>query len=273
VTVARSAPLPSLPWDRCAARIMPTTGRPLRGATIGCADVPAGVPVASAAPTSSAAQPPHGLARESGDDGLSDRFAALVRNAQACRRCPRMEGRTRAIGPANGPLDAEILFVAEAPGRLGADRTGVPLSGDRTGRNFDALLASAGIDRSRVFVTNAALCNPRRPDGLNDRPRAAELRNCADHLRALIDLLDPPWVVSLGRAALDALALIEPHDCVLARDVGTAARWYGRRLAPLYHPGPRAVARRALEQHVADYAALAALLGADITMRKRRRDR
>jgi DNA polymerase len=184
-----------------------------------------------------------------------------------------MEGRTRAFGPDNGPLDARVLFVAEAPGRLGADRTGVPLSGDQTGRNFDALLAQAGIDRVRVFVTNAVLCNPRRPDGRNDRPRADELRNCADHLRGLIDLLDPVWVVSLGRAALDALALIEPHDRRLARDVGTAASWYGRQLVPLYHPGPRAVARRSFAQHAADYAALAVLVEPRPTRRRRTADR
>jgi uracil-DNA glycosylase len=171
-----------------------------------------------------------------------------------------MAGRTRAIGPGNGPLDARVLFVAEAPGRLGADLTGVPLSGDQTGRNFDALLVQAGIERARVFVTNAVLCNPRTPDGRNDRPHARELANCSDYLRATIDLLEPPWVVSLGRAALDALSLIERHDRVLARDVGTATHWYGRRLVPLYHPGPRAVARRGFRQHAADYAALAALL-------------
>jgi DNA polymerase len=174
-----------------------------------------------------------------------------------------MDGRTRAIGAGNGPLDARVLFVAEAPGRLGADVTGVPLSGDQTGRTFDALLVGAGIDRARVFVTNAVLCNPRKADGRNDRPRAAEIANCSEHLRALIDLLDPPWVVSLGRAALDALKLIEPHDLVLARDVGMAAAWYGRRLVALYHPGPRALIRRPIRQQRADYAALAALLGPD----------
>jgi uracil-DNA glycosylase family 4 len=157
-------------------------------------------------------------------------------------------------------LDATILFVAEAPGRLGADRTGVPLSGDQSGRNFDIFLAHAGIDRARVFVTNAVLCNPRGADGLNDRPRAAEIRNCSEHLRAQIGLLDPRWVVSLGRTALDALNLIEPHGLSLAEHVGTGEPWYERTLVPLYHPGGRAVARRGFAQHVADYAALAALL-------------
>src|SRR5688572_16878629 len=78
----------------------------------------------------------------------SSRFLTLVEAAQTCQRCLRMEGRTRAFGPANGPLDARVLFVAEAPGRLGADRTGVPLSGDQTGRNFEALLGGAGIARA-----------------------------------------------------------------------------------------------------------------------------
>jgi uracil-DNA glycosylase family 4 len=194
------------------------------------------------------------------DAGRTARFAEVVALAQACRRCPRMEGRTRAIGPANGPLDARVLVVAEAPGRLGADRTGVPLSGDQTGRNFERFLAGAGIERSSIFVTNAVLCNPRRPDGRNDRPRIHEIRNCSEHLRAVIDLLDPPWIVSLGRAALDALAEIEPHHRQLSRDVATPVGWNGRQLVPLYHPGPRALIRRNLDQQAVDYATLAALL-------------
>jgi uracil-DNA glycosylase family 4 len=171
-----------------------------------------------------------------------------------------MEERRRAIGPANGSLDAAILFVAEAPGRFGADVTGVPLSGDRTGQNFEMLLGAAGIEREHVFVTNAVLCNPRTEDGRNDRPRVSEVRNCGSHLRAVIDLLDPAWVVSLGRVALDALALIEPHGGVLARDVATARPWYGRRLVPLYHPGPRSVAVRGISRHVEEFRLLAGLL-------------
>jgi DNA polymerase len=171
-----------------------------------------------------------------------------------------MDGRCRAIGPANGPLDAQVLVVAEAPGRHGADLTGIPLSGDRTGQNFDALLAAVGLDRDRLFLTNAVLCNPRRADGRNDRPQAGEVRNCNCHLRALIDLLDPPWVVSLGRVALDALALIEPHGAVLARDVATSRPWYGRRLVALYHPGPRSIARRGFAQQVQDLRRLRDLL-------------
>ena len=45
-------------------------------------------------------------------------------------------------GHANGRPDARVLFLAEAPGRLGGDRTGVPLTSDQTGRNF-----ARGVDR------------------------------------------------------------------------------------------------------------------------------
>src|SRR5436309_7838502 len=113
-------------------------------------------------------------------------FEALVAEVQACRRCPAMEGRRRVLGPANGPLAAPALFVAEAPGRLGGDRTGVPLTSDQTGRNFARLLAQAGLRREDVFVTNAVLCNPRCPRGLNRPPARLEIANCRRYLAATL---------------------------------------------------------------------------------------
>lgn len=189
-------------------------------------------------------------------------FARLVDDVQACRRCPRMEGRTRVLGPANGPLTARLLFVAEAPGRLGADVSGVPLTGDRAGRTFDALLAAAGIQRSAVFVTNAVLCNPRDAGGRNARPTAGEVANCSPHLARLIAIIQPNWVVTLGAVALAALDRIAAHGLLLARDVGRPVAWHGRRLVPLYHPGPRALIRRPLAMQSADYQRLAALVAA-----------
>ncbi|MGH2533368.1 MAG: uracil-DNA glycosylase family protein [Thermomicrobiales bacterium] len=96
-------------------------------------------------------------------------FAELVCAARSCVACPRMAGRRRALGWANGTLAAEVLFVAEAPGRFGADRTGVPLSGDRTGEQFDRLLAAAGPRR------DAVLCNPRDEQGRNSRSLTEEI--------------------------------------------------------------------------------------------------
>ena len=188
-------------------------------------------------------------------------FGALVARAQACERCPRMAGRTRVLGPGNGAVDARVLFVGEAPGRFGGDRTAVPFHGDRSGATFAHLLATAGLERTAVFVTNAVLCNPRDAAGRNARPAPAELRNCSELLAAQLAVLDPPWVVALGHTALRALGLLAPHGVRLPRDLGWPAGWQGRRLVALYHPGPRALIRRPLAAQEEDYRRLAEWVG------------
>lgn len=190
----------------------------------------------------------------------SDAFARLVEEAHACRVCPRMEGRRRVLSHANGSLRPRVLFVAEAPGRLGGDRTAVPLSGDQSGRNFDRLLAEAGLDRSEIFITNAVLCNPRDVRGRNAPPSSQEMRNCSRFLRATLDLLDPPVIVTLGAVALRALGLFAPHEATLAANVGAILPWRGRWLVPLYHPGPRAQIHRAFDQQAEDFQRLGAWL-------------
>lgn len=194
--------------------------------------------------------------------GVSRReaFALLVERVRACRACPRMEGRTRVLGPPNGSLGARALFVAEAPGRLGADRGAIPLFGDQTGRNFEALLAAAGLDRGAVFVTNAVLCNPRDAQGRNAAPAAGEIRNCSAHLGETIAIVRPGYVVALGRVALGALRAVAPHGAVLARDVGRRLAWDGRWLVPLYHPGPRARVHRAGPLQAEDFRRLGAMI-------------
>ena len=171
-----------------------------------------------------------------------------------------MEGRRRLLSGANGSLDARVLFVAEAPGRFGGERTGVPLQSDQTGRNFIHLLATAGIARESVFVTNAVLCNPRDAQGRNAPPSATEIARCQPFLQRTIDIVAAPLVVALGRVALVALARLEAHDLELRRDVGRAIAWRGRILLPLYHPGPRAQIHRPLAKQEGDFAALATLL-------------
>ena len=102
------------------------------------------------------------------------------------------------LGPANGNPRAPVLILAEAPGRAGADRTGMPFSGDHSGRNFERLLAAAGWTRDDVLISNAVLCNPRKANGRNDRPTAAEIERCSEYCRALLALMRPQVVVTLA---------------------------------------------------------------------------
>jgi uracil-DNA glycosylase family 4 len=187
-------------------------------------------------------------------------FEDLVEAVQACRRCPAMEGRRRVLGAGNGPVDARVLFVAEAPGRLGGDRTGRPLTSDQTGRNFERLLAAAGLGRDELFVTNAVLCNPRSGRGLNRRPSPAELANCREHLRRTLELVAARLVVPLGAVALAQLDALEHHGLTLRADVGRVVPWRGRWLLPLYHPGPRAQIHRPFARQEDDFRALRTIL-------------
>jgi uracil-DNA glycosylase family 4 len=183
-------------------------------------------------------------------------FNELVSAVSSCRQCPRMLTRRRVLSRANGVAPSRVMFVAEAPGRLGSERTGIPMTGDQTGRNFDALLHAAGWSRSDVFVTNAVLCNPRNVETRNARPTSQEMRNCSHFLQTTIELVDPSFVIALGAVALDALRLLAPHEARLASDVGSPVRWDGRWLVPLYHPSPRAQLHRPFERQLADFVRL-----------------
>ncbi len=192
-------------------------------------------------------------------DGRAARaaFGGLCEEVAGCRRCAGMAGRRRVLSALNGRPGAAVMFVAEAPGRLGAERTGIPLAGDRSGARFEALLAVAGWTRDEVFVTNAVLCNPRMVDGRRNRPPSrGELAACADHLRRQIAVVDPLVVVPLGAVALGALASLAPHGLKLGAGVGRPVAWAGRWLFPLYHPGERALLHRPLERQHGDARAL-----------------
>ena len=168
-----------------------------------------------------------------------EKFLALSAEAAACRICPAMCERTAVLSELNGSLDARVLFVGEAPGRKGADRTRIPFSGDQSGKNFERFLSSIGLTRAEIFITSAALCNPRKPSGANRRPSAREISNCSGFLDRTIALLNPRVIVTLGGVALDALKQVHYHELNLKEHAGKTHRWQGRVLVPLYHPSPQ----------------------------------
>jgi uracil-DNA glycosylase family 4 len=195
-------------------------------------------------------------------------FRHLAQRAYECRLCPRMEAHSAVLGPLNGRIDSRVLFIGEAPGRFGSATTRIPFHGDRSGEIFERLLPLTGLRREDVFITNALLCNPKDELGRNDAPRPTELRSCSEHLRELLDLIQPPWVVTLGKKALDALSLIERHAIVLKEHVATPVLWRGATVVPLYHPGGRVVAVRGLQRMEEEYGRLRALLQDDTSQRK-----
>ena len=187
-----------------------------------------------------------------------NRFQELTAEAAACVRCVSMCGRAAVLSELNGPVTARVMFIGEAPGRKGADRTRIPFSGDQSGKNFDRFLASIGLNRSEIFITSAALCNPQAPSGANRRPTTQELRNCSDFLRRTIELVDPRLIVTLGGVALEALKLIHYHEFSLSQDGARVRNWNDRTLVPLYHPSPQVlITSRNEKAQLRDYKVVA----------------
>ncbi len=185
------------------------------------------------------------------------RFDQLAAEAAACVVCERMRERRAVLSPLNGSLHPRVMFIAEAPGRNGGDRTRIPFHGDTSGENFEKLLASIHLTRTEIFITNSALCSPRKPSGANDKPTKTEIRNCSGFLSRQIELLDPPVIATLGAVALDALKLIESHNYQLRGHAATILTWNERLLVPLYHPSPQVIITvRTLGQQKLDFQVL-----------------
>ena len=185
-------------------------------------------------------------------------FIGLAAETAKCIRCPAMCERTAVLSELNGSINARVMFIGEAPGRKGADRTRVPFSGDQSGKNFDRFLASINLSRKQIFITSAALCNPRAESGANRKPSRIELTNCSDFLCRTIEIVDPALVITLGSVALDALKSIKHHDLSLKESAAKLHAWDGRVLVPIYHPSPQVLAshRREAEQ-LSDYKVVA----------------
>ncbi len=142
-----------------------------------------------------------------GDDSQpNDRLDRLRREAASCRACPLWKNATQTVF-GEGPADAEILFVGEQPGDK-EDLQGRPFVGP-AGLLLDRALAEAGVDRGRVYVTNAVKhfkFEPRGKRRLHKRPNASEIKICRRWLSGEIELIHPRLMVALGATAAQGLA-------------------------------------------------------------------
>ncbi len=187
------------------------------------------------------------------DDNKELLFEKLVDSIENCRLCPNMECRTKVFSEYNGNIYSNVLFIAEAPGRLGADKTKIPLFGDQTGVNFQRLIDNIGWTRESFFITNAILCNPRDDKGNNATPNKNQLANCSTYLQILIELMKPEYIITLGQKALESLRILHDINVTLKNDVRKVIDWNGYNLIPLYHTGPRAMVHRNYFNQLADF--------------------
>jgi DNA polymerase len=135
----------------------------------------------------------------------SRRLPTLRRAAGRCRGCELWRDATQTVFGA-GPEDAELMLVGEQPGDR-EDREGEPFVGPAGGLLAKAL-KEAGIDRDRVYLTNAVKHFKWRPQGkrrLHQTPRAGEVAACRPWLEAEVGTIGPRGLLALGATAARAV--------------------------------------------------------------------
>jgi uracil-DNA glycosylase family protein len=132
-------------------------------------------------------------------------LTSLQKEAAGCRACPLWKNATQTVF-GEGPAKADLFFVGEQPGDA-EDTEGRPFVGP-AGRVFDEALAAAGINRRKVYVTNAVKhfkWEARGKRRIHQKPNAAETAACRPWLDAELEVVSPHVLVALGATAAQAL--------------------------------------------------------------------
>lgn len=166
------------------------------------------------------------------------KYHDLIIDVEQCSKCPYVDHSFNLISHLNGPLDADIMFVGEAPGKKTPGAKLVPFSVGPSSERFNHFLSSAGFKREEVHITNAVIHTPLDARGNSKNANYDEMNNCSSFLKRQIDIVNPKIVVPLGSQALYALNFISRHTLSVSKNAGEAHRWYGRFVFPLYHPSP-----------------------------------
>ncbi len=122
-------------------------------------------------------------------------FHEIIRS---CTLCPLHETRINAV-PGEGPADAQLFFVGEAPGAQ-EDETGRPFVG-RSGKLLISMIEEIGLSREDVFISSILNCRPPK----NRTPKRLEIELCRPYVEKQIELINPRIIVLLGRVAISSI--------------------------------------------------------------------
>jgi len=156
-----------------------------------------------------------------------------------------------------GSHTAEVMFIGEAPGENEA-KTGRPFCG-RAGKVLDLLLASVGIERKDVYVTNIV---KDRPPGNRD-PFPDEITVYAPFLDRQIEIIKPKVVATLGRFSMQYVM----SRYGLEWELDSISKLHGKafdakdfKFVPLYHPAAAIYNQQLLDTLKEDFKVLKTLV-------------
>ena len=145
------------------------------------------------------------------------------------------EGEKKTLVYGEGAPGASVMMIGEAPGEQ-ETLLGRPFVG-KAGKNLDAFLELAGMDRKQLYVTNTVKFRPTKisPAGrtVNRPPTQEEVRLFLPWLQREIALVDPACIITLGNVPLRALM---GRKVVIGDVHGAFSEAEGRMIYPMYHP-------------------------------------
>ena len=150
----------------------------------------------------------------------------LKQSYSTCTKCPALCGSRSQVVFGSGNPQAEVLFIGEAPG-ANEDKQGIPFCG-MSGKVLNELLASVGLSREDIFITNTILCRPEN----NRNPAKDEVENCRERLDQLISIMQPKVIVTIGNFATERI--LGKKGITTLR--GKLFEFAGRKIVPVIHP-------------------------------------
>lgn len=194
---------------------------------------------------------------------------------EQCTNCPELCETREEIAHGYGDVAAEFVFVGEHPTE-GADRTGIPFSGDEHGEALQDVLRALEFahqepgeepDLENAYLTLLTRC--RHPDRA---PTDREIENCEAYLSSEIRMINPEIIVPVGERALREIAAEYTRDDPEAFEIesynGEEIRGRGFEIVPMIDP-----AEATDEQREAFLESFSELLGRDYRQTKGRRGR
>jgi uracil-DNA glycosylase family 4 len=160
-------------------------------------------------------------------------FAALRQRVMGCQKCPRLASSRQNVVFGVGSLDAELMFIGEAPG-ADEDTQGEPFVG-KAGQLLTRIIQTMGLTREQVYIGNILKCRPDTPGQTagNRKPTLEEMQTCIPYLHEQIDLIRPKVIVALGATAVEGLL---GKTVGITKLRGNWRTYRGTPLMPTYHP-------------------------------------
>ncbi|RJQ28025.1 uracil-DNA glycosylase [Candidatus Parcubacteria bacterium] len=151
-----------------------------------------------------------------------------------------------------GNVDAEIIFVGEAPGRQEI-KEGRPFIG-RAGKLLRSLIKEIGMDEKEIYITNSVKYLPSY-----GTPKKIDIEKSRPFIQKEISIINPRLVVLLGKTAIDTL--LEDKDIKVSQTHGKVIEKKKRKYFIAYHPSAAIRFKRLKEELVKDFKSLKKYIG------------